>query len=93
MFAFVIWDCKEERLFAVRDRMGIKPLYYSFAEGNLLCASEIKALFASRWCTPQLNLQAVPAPSRWVIFPEARRCFVASTSCFLAIGLCGKTGS
>ena len=60
MFAFVIWDSREDRLFAVRDRMGIKPLYYSFADGHLLCASEIKALFASKWCVPQLNLEAVP---------------------------------
>ena len=58
MFAFVIWDSREELLFAVRDRMGIKPLYYSFTEGKLLCASEIKALFASGWCAPQLNVAA-----------------------------------
>jgi asparagine synthase (glutamine-hydrolysing) len=60
MFAFVIWDSKKEILFAARDRMGIKPLYYSSSNGKLLFGSEIKALFASRWCTPQLNLKAVP---------------------------------
>jgi asparagine synthase (glutamine-hydrolysing) len=60
MFAFVIWDSRENRLFAARDRMGIKPLYYSFEGGVLLCASEIKALIASGWCTPQLNLEALP---------------------------------
>jgi asparagine synthase (glutamine-hydrolysing) len=60
MFAFVIWDEREQRLFAARDRMGIKPLYYALSDRTLLCGSEIKALFASRWCTPQLDLKAVP---------------------------------
>jgi len=60
MFAFVLWDGRKERLLAARDRMGIKPLFYWFANGNLLCASEVKALFASGYCTPQLNRAAVP---------------------------------
>ncbi|MDO8604214.1 MAG: asparagine synthase (glutamine-hydrolyzing) [bacterium] len=48
MFAFVIWDNKEKRLFMARDHFGKKPLYYAFDDDkNLLIASEIKALFAS----------------------------------------------
>ena len=48
MFAFVIWDDERQRLFMARDRFGKKPLYYAFdAEGNLLVASEIKAILAS----------------------------------------------
>ncbi len=48
MFAFLIWDECEQRLFAARDRFGVKPLYYHFDQhGSLHVASEIKALHAS----------------------------------------------
>ncbi len=45
-FAFVLWDEREQLLFAARDRFGIKPLYYTVHAGNLYLASEIKALLA-----------------------------------------------
>jgi len=44
MFAFAIWDEKEQRLFCARDRFGIKPLYYTVVDGTFICASEPKAL-------------------------------------------------
>jgi asparagine synthase (glutamine-hydrolysing) len=44
MFAFVIWDESERRLFCARDRFGVKPLYYTVADGAFICASEPKAL-------------------------------------------------
>lgn len=44
MFAFAIWDEKRKRLLAARDRFGIKPFYYAEVDGNLIFASEIKAL-------------------------------------------------
>ena len=47
MFAFVIWDRKERKLTAVRDRMGVKPLYYSFYNETFFFASEQKALFTA----------------------------------------------
>jgi asparagine synthase (glutamine-hydrolysing) len=46
MFAFAIWDRADESLFLVRDRFGVKPLYYTEADGLFRFASEIKALFA-----------------------------------------------
>ena len=46
-FAFVLWDEKKQRLFAARDRFGIKPLCYAEHGGELLIASEAKALFAA----------------------------------------------
>lgn len=47
MFAFVIWDKKEKKLTAIRDRMGVKPLYYSFYNETFYFASEQKALFTA----------------------------------------------
>jgi len=46
-FAFIIWDQRNEVLFAARDRFGIKPLYYSVYNHTLYLASEVKALFAA----------------------------------------------
>jgi asparagine synthase (glutamine-hydrolysing) len=44
MFAIALWARKERRLWLIRDRMGIKPLYYSIHHGRITFASEIKAL-------------------------------------------------
>ncbi|MBL7068262.1 MAG: asparagine synthase (glutamine-hydrolyzing) [Candidatus Omnitrophica bacterium] len=44
MFAFSIWDKRVNKLFLARDRIGIKPLYYSLQRGFMIFASEIKAM-------------------------------------------------
>ena len=44
MFAFVIWDSKNETLFGARDYFGIKPFYYSLINNNLIYGSEIKSI-------------------------------------------------
>lgn len=44
MFAFAIWDGRRRRMFAARDRVGIKPFYYTVADGRFVFASEIKAI-------------------------------------------------
>lgn len=46
-FAFAIWDTRAQSLFLARDRMGIRPLFYTIADGALVFGSEIKALLAS----------------------------------------------
>ncbi|HWF47358.1 MAG TPA: asparagine synthase (glutamine-hydrolyzing), partial [Bryobacteraceae bacterium] len=46
-YAFVLWDERNQQLLAVRDRFGIKPLFYSEVNGTLFFASEVKALHAA----------------------------------------------
>ena len=47
MFALAIWDCQRRRLLLARDRLGIKPVYYSRQNGGILFASEVRSLLAS----------------------------------------------
>ena len=72
MFAFAIWDQNQEQLFIARDRMGIKPLYYSLSSTNINFASNTQALLTQdvdRDINPialhqQLSLHGVvPAPN------------------------------
>jgi asparagine synthase (glutamine-hydrolysing) len=44
MFAFALWDERKRRLFIARDRVGIKPLYYTETAGRILFASELKSI-------------------------------------------------
>ena len=47
IFAFIIWDARERKLFCARDRLGVKPLLFTTHNGRLYLASEAKALFAA----------------------------------------------
>jgi asparagine synthase (glutamine-hydrolysing) len=55
MFAFALWDGDRQRLFAARDRLGIKPFYYYCDDEVFLFASEIKALLAHPRVRPELD--------------------------------------
>ncbi len=80
MFAFVIYDKSKDILFGARDRLGIKPFYYTFDEGRFAFASELKALLALPWVRRELDhqavfhylsFQAIPAP--FSIFKTIRK--------------------
>jgi asparagine synthase (glutamine-hydrolysing) len=55
MFAFAIWDQEEKTLTLVRDRLGIKPLYYAQTPGGFVFASEIKGMLASGLVAKEIN--------------------------------------
>jgi asparagine synthase (glutamine-hydrolysing) len=80
MFAFALWDSRRRLLWLVRDRIGIKPLYYHAADGRLVFASEIKAILEDRSVPRRLDHQAlfdylgfefVPAPA--TMFEDVRK--------------------
>ncbi len=47
MFAIALWDSRENKLLLIRDRMGVKPLFYTLINGHLIFGSEIKAILAN----------------------------------------------
>ncbi len=59
MFAIALWDGRKRELILIRDRIGIKPLYYVMENGVLTFASEIKAILKVRHQKPQINEKAL----------------------------------
>ncbi len=57
VFAFAVWEEGAKRLFLARDRIGVKPLFYSQKGGGLLFASEIKTLLSHPAVQPELDAQ------------------------------------
>jgi asparagine synthase (glutamine-hydrolysing) len=59
MFAFVVWDKVEQKLFLARDRYGIKPLYYYIDDNHFVFASEVKSIIESKLYYPKLDKEAI----------------------------------
>ena len=94
MFAFAIWNAREERLFLARDRLGIKPLYFSCTHNRFVFASEIRSILAtgmvSRKADPAaiesyLTFGAVHEPK--TILKEVQ---IVPSGTYLAVGADGR---
>ena len=70
MFAFALWDVRRKQLILARDRMGEKPLYLYETDGQILFASELKALLASRLVPFELDARAVNLYFHYQYVPE-----------------------
>jgi asparagine synthase (glutamine-hydrolysing) len=69
MFALALWDRETQTLNLVRDRLGIKPLYWCNTAGRLGFGSELKALRADKQWTPELDRSALTAYMRFGYIP------------------------
>lgn len=71
MFAFAIWDFEKEELFVARDRVGKKPLFYSFTKGgDFVFGSELKSLLLHGEVSRELDLAALDAYVTFGYVPE-----------------------
>lgn len=59
IFAFAIWDESKQRLFMVRDRLGVKPLFYAKLDNVLLFGSELKTLLAHPYIEPEIDAEGL----------------------------------
>ncbi|MGI8958660.1 MAG: asparagine synthase (glutamine-hydrolyzing) [Bryobacteraceae bacterium] len=75
MFAYAIWDSKQRRLFAARDRLGIKPFYYHWDGRTFAFASEIKALLMHPAVHAELENQVLPEYLAFGYVSEERTLF------------------
>jgi len=80
IFAFVVWDARERRMFLARDHLGVKPLYYGLWNGVVYVASEARAIVADSRVPRRIDPEAldlyfhhsyVPAP--WAIWCGMRK--------------------
>ncbi len=69
MFAFALWDERAKRMLLVRDRVGIKPIYFTRAAGRFIFASEIKALFTDQAVSRAMNGAAITHYLSFMVTP------------------------
>jgi len=95
MFAFAIWDDNKKELYLVRDRIGIKPVYYTKKDGRVIFASEIKSILVDPKIKREVNSEgfyhflsflATPAPQ--TMFKDI---FKLPAGCYLKIFKDGRS--
>jgi asparagine synthase (glutamine-hydrolysing) len=69
MFAFSLWDKEEKLLYLVRDRMGIKPLYWSVQNGTFLFGSELKSLKVTGLLKSEIDLNSLALYMKYKYVP------------------------
>ena len=72
MFAFAIWDSEQDIIFAARDRIGKKPLFYFMDGKNFLFASEIKSLLEDPVITRKINYEALYDYFKYLYVPDPK---------------------
>jgi asparagine synthase (glutamine-hydrolysing) len=94
MFAIALWDARQRQLWLIRDRIGVKPLYYSIHHGRITFASEIKALLEDKDQQRELNEEALyyylsfnAAPAPQTLFSGIQK---VAPSTWLRIGENGR---
>jgi asparagine synthase (glutamine-hydrolysing) len=75
MFSLAIWDSQKQHLYLARDRLGIKPLFYYFRDGNLLFASELKALMALNTFHKDIDPDSIPLLLHYQYVPAPKTIF------------------
>jgi len=93
MYAFALYDRSDDSLTLVRDPLGVKPLYYREAPGNVMFASEIKALLTHPEVEPVLDRRALGyyltfanSPAPWTLFEGIRK---LEAGCYLRVEVTG----
>lgn len=93
MFAFALWDRNQETLFLVRDRIGIKPLYYAhLSDGQLVFGSELKAVMQNPTVPRDLEPRAIEDYFTFGYVPEPRSIYRAVNKLEPGTYLCATRG-
>ena len=77
MFAFAVWDARRRRLLLARDRIGKKPLFYSFRDGALSFASEVRSLLQDPEVPREVDYHAIDSYLTYQYVPAPQAAFSA----------------
>ena len=73
MFAFALWDERQQALYLARDAFGIKPLYHALVGSGIVIASEVRAIVASGVVRPHIDRTALAGYLTLGLCPNRRR--------------------
>ncbi len=88
IYAFAVWQCNKKELFFARDRMGVKPFFYTENKAGFIFGSEIKTLLAHDDINPEINIDSL---AEIMLIGPGRTpgCGVFNGICELKPGFCG----